>query len=139
MGRKKRYRGHYCRICGLILPNEKFSGRGHVIHICKKCVKKPRERQDEETALNRIGRVYRYGNLSRNNRRMLEDYARSPSERIRAAAAEAIASFTRRFLADDFDDDEYPACYRIPDDRELEDDEVPWDDREYPESDEIPF
>jgi hypothetical protein len=35
--------GHYCRICGRIKPNEKFSGKGHRIHICKKCAQRPKE------------------------------------------------------------------------------------------------
>ncbi|MEA4901536.1 hypothetical protein [Desulfitobacterium sp.] len=29
--------GHYCRICGRIRANEKFSGKGHKNHICKDC------------------------------------------------------------------------------------------------------
>ena len=37
MGKKKKYRGHYCRICNRIKPNEKFTGEGHAQHICKEC------------------------------------------------------------------------------------------------------
>lgn len=29
--------GHYCRICGRVRPNEKFSGKGHKTHVCKEC------------------------------------------------------------------------------------------------------
>lgn len=32
--------GHYCRICQQYKANEKFSGRGHVTHICKSCAKR---------------------------------------------------------------------------------------------------
>jgi len=35
--------GHYCRICGRIRPNEKFSGKGHRIHVCKECARIPKE------------------------------------------------------------------------------------------------
>ena len=35
--------GNYCRICDRIRPNEKFSGKGHKIHICKECAGKPKE------------------------------------------------------------------------------------------------
>ena len=28
--------GHYCKICGEHKANEKFSGKGHAAHICKK-------------------------------------------------------------------------------------------------------
>lgn len=94
MAKKKRYRGHFCKVCGRIRPNEKFSGRGHTIHICKPCAKKPKEKQDEGIALTRIYRVYRYGNLSRNNWQMLEKYSRSPQKRIRRAALEAIDTFS---------------------------------------------
>jgi ribosome-binding protein aMBF1 (putative translation factor) len=38
--------GHYCRICGRERPNEQFSGRGHKIHVCKRCKARPKiERQ----------------------------------------------------------------------------------------------
>jgi hypothetical protein len=95
MAKMKRYRGHFCKVCGRILPNERFSGRGHAAHICKACAKKPEEKRKEAIALNRISRVYRYGDLSRNNRRVLENYSHSPNERIREAATEAIGSFRK--------------------------------------------
>lgn len=33
---------HYCWKCGQYLANEKFSGKGHARHICKKCMAKER-------------------------------------------------------------------------------------------------
>jgi len=56
-----------------IRPNEEFSGKGHAAHICKTCAKKPEAKREEAIALNRISRVYRYGDLSRNNQRMIEN------------------------------------------------------------------
>ena len=38
--------GHYCRICGRMRANEKFSGRGHRAHICKDCQHLPLEERD---------------------------------------------------------------------------------------------
>src|SRR6266568_3005311 len=38
--------GHYCRICGRSRPNERFSGRGHRIHVCRECQRMPREKRD---------------------------------------------------------------------------------------------
>ena len=35
--------GHYCRICERVRPNERFSGKGHKIHICKECSRKPKK------------------------------------------------------------------------------------------------
>jgi len=97
MAKKKHYRGHYCKVCGQVLPNEKFTGKGHAAHICKNCAKKPAEQRDEEIVLNRISRVYMYMDLLRENRRMLENYSRSPREKIRSAVLNALAVFTKRF------------------------------------------
>lgn len=33
--------GHYCKVCGEYKANEKFSGKGHAAHICKKCAALP--------------------------------------------------------------------------------------------------
>lgn len=46
--------GHYCRICGEHKANEKFSGRGHASHICKKCAALPVSEQSELLAINKI-------------------------------------------------------------------------------------
>ena len=34
MGKNK---GNYCKVCGKYKANEKFSGKGHKNHICRKC------------------------------------------------------------------------------------------------------
>ena len=39
--------GHYCIICGEYKANEKFSGKGHKAHICKKCSKLGPEKLNE--------------------------------------------------------------------------------------------
>ncbi|HJH31654.1 MAG TPA: hypothetical protein C5S50_05645 [Methanosarcinaceae archaeon] len=51
MAKKKRYRGHFCKVCKQILPNEKFSGKGHAAHICKKCARKQKKKQSKENTL----------------------------------------------------------------------------------------
>jgi len=38
--------GHYCRICGRRRPNEKFSGNGHKIHVCRECARMPKEQRE---------------------------------------------------------------------------------------------
>ncbi len=40
--------GHYCRGCGRYRANEKFSGKGHKLHICKDCKGKGRTGVEEE-------------------------------------------------------------------------------------------
>lgn len=41
---KKKEQGHFCKICGEIKANEKFSGKGHAKHICKKCQSFPKDK-----------------------------------------------------------------------------------------------
>ena len=53
--------GHYCRLCGRERANEKFSGKGHGVHVCKDCWNLPphrKERIDKEEALKKHGKTY---------------------------------------------------------------------------------
>ena len=93
MAKKKRYRGHYCKVCNSILANEKFSGRGHSKHICKKCSKLPVEEREEMTDIGRIYGLYRYMYLSKANRQMLESYLCNKSEKVRSVAKKMIDEF----------------------------------------------
>ena len=94
MSFKKRYRGHYCKVCGQIRPNEKFNGKGHKNHICKICSKIPAEQQAEKIIINNIFRLYKYSNLSRNNRHFLKKYLDDPREKVKKAAVEILELFT---------------------------------------------
>lgn len=47
--------GHFCRICGERKANEKFSGKGHAAHICKKCAALPIEERNGMEAVRKIG------------------------------------------------------------------------------------
>jgi methionyl-tRNA synthetase len=104
MARKKGYRGHYCKVCGEILPNEKFTGKGHAAHICKSCARKPLDEQQEAVALNHICRTFRYSNLSRQNRLILERYVHNKSERVRQAALDALSGFAGIFAMNETED-----------------------------------
>lgn len=46
---KKKRQGHYCKICGEIKANEKFSGKGHAKHICKSCQSLPADKRSDMT------------------------------------------------------------------------------------------
>ncbi|WP_138418314.1 hypothetical protein [Aquibacillus sediminis] len=48
MGKKKR--GHFCKVCGRIRANEKFSGKGHRQHICKDCKRKGKKLKQPSTS-----------------------------------------------------------------------------------------
>lgn len=46
--------GHYCKVCGEYKVNEKLSGKGHAVHICKACASLPPEKRAEQMAINRL-------------------------------------------------------------------------------------
>lgn len=46
--------GHYCKICGEYKANEKFSGKGHAAHICKKCAALPPEERSKQITLTKL-------------------------------------------------------------------------------------
>ena len=91
MGKKRN--GHYCVVCSSVLPNEKFSGKGHSRHICKKCSKKSAAEQDEQIKVNKIYGMTRFMNLSRNNKKQLDKYLNDDSKKVRKAAKSVIEEF----------------------------------------------
>ena len=46
--------GHYCKVCGEYRANEKFSGKGHAAHICKRCASLPLEERNRQSTLTRM-------------------------------------------------------------------------------------
>lgn len=97
----KHHRGHYCKICGRVLPNEKFSGKGHANHICKECAKLPVEKRNEMIAVNRImGLPFR---LKKEQKNWLEKMRKDPRKDVKDAAEWAWAE---RFEAIPRPDDE---------------------------------
>ena len=59
--------GHYCRICGKRKPNEKFSGKGHKTHVCKKCSSLPIEVRNRREFLHEIYGYWEQSNISKKN------------------------------------------------------------------------
>lgn len=47
--------GHYCKVCGEYKANEKFSGKGHAAHICKKCAALPADVRSAQMIENKGG------------------------------------------------------------------------------------
>ena len=74
--------GHWCKICNRVLPNEKFSGKGHKNHICKKCAKLPKEKLEEIDQKNEIFGYLRQSNISKKNMARLKKLSTSPNEKI---------------------------------------------------------
>jgi hypothetical protein len=78
----KKRRGHYCRNCGNQRPNEAFSGKGHRIHVCKKCARLPKEKREEIEQKDEIFSYLRQSHISDKNVSRLRKLAKSPNEQI---------------------------------------------------------
>ena len=78
----KKRRGHYCRICHSRKPNEAFSGKGHQIHVCKKCARLPKEKREEIECTDEIFNYLRQSHISDKNVSRLRKLAKSPNEQI---------------------------------------------------------
>ena len=74
--------GHWCKICDSVLPNEKFSGKGHKNHICKKCARLPKEELDAIMKKDEIFGFLKQSNISKKNMARLKTLSRSSNKRI---------------------------------------------------------
>jgi len=74
--------GHYCRICGRTRPNEKFSGKGHRIHICKECARMPKEKREAIEQKDEIFGFLKQSHISKKNVSRLKTLSGSPNPRI---------------------------------------------------------
>ena len=78
--------GHYCRICGRNRANEKFSGKGHKIHICKDCMRLPKEERQSIEEEKEICGFLSQANISKKNLTRLKTLTASPNSEIAAMA-----------------------------------------------------
>jgi hypothetical protein len=86
--------GHYCRICGRERPNEQFSGKGHKMHVCKRCQAKPKtERQTIEDQDDIFG-FLQQSHISEKNVIRLGQMAKSDSPEV-ASLAEIVLEVAR--------------------------------------------
>jgi len=88
--------GHYCRICGCVRANEQFSGKGHKIHVCKRCQRLPKnERKAMEDREDIFGFMYQ-SHISKKNVARLEQLAKSETAKVASLAAIVleVARFT---------------------------------------------
>ena len=79
--------GHYCRICGRVRPNEKFSGKGHKTYVCKDCAKLPREEREAFEFTEEISGFLRQSNISKKNIVHLRVLSRFKNEAVAKLAA----------------------------------------------------
>ena len=83
----KKRRGHYCRICGAVKPNEAFSGKGHRTHVCKACSRRPKEEREEIEQSEEIFNYLRQSHISDKNVRRLQELSQSANGKISELAA----------------------------------------------------
>ena len=87
---KKKQQGHYCKICGERKANEKFTGRGHAVHICKVCQSLPTEVQADMRRIGDVERVAFKYPLSRQDWELLEKYAKRFANKESGQFAQSI-------------------------------------------------
>lgn len=74
--------GHYCRICGRVRPNEKFSGKGHKSHVCKECSRMPKEKREAIEQEDEIFEYLKQSHISAKNITRLRKLSLSDNQRI---------------------------------------------------------
>ncbi len=95
---------HYCGLCARHLPNERFSGGGHRIHVCRNCQARPAaERSAIEARLEIEAMLLRQSHISDKNLERLRRLSRSPDSEIAKAATivlqvGAVAPYKRKRL-----------------------------------------
>ena len=97
MGKKKKYRGHYCWCCGRVRPNEKFSNKGRRRHVCKECQKLGKEELDYRQHQRDIDRLLNWdGLIRRKSVAVFQRYLTHNNMRVRAYAKEIFELSERR-------------------------------------------
>lgn len=84
--------GHYCKVCGEYKANEKFSGKGHAAHICKKCAALPPDVRSTQMIENKL--LSLPWRLSKEQIKWLNNKAHDKRQEIRELAQE---QFNMRF------------------------------------------
>src|SRR6267143_5161291 len=79
--------GHYCRICGRERPNEQFSGKGHRIHVCKRCKARPKSERQAIEDKDDIFAFLEQSHIYEKNVVHLERMAKSDNPQVASLAA----------------------------------------------------
>jgi hypothetical protein len=78
--------GHYCRICGRERANEQFSGKGHRIHVCKRCRAKPATERRAIEDQDDIFRFLKQSHISEKNVIRLRQMEKSDNPQVASLA-----------------------------------------------------
>ena len=79
--------GHYCRICGRERPNEQFSGKGHRIHVCKRCNAKPKSERQAIEDTDSILTFMQQSHISEKNVARLKKLTKSENSQVASLAS----------------------------------------------------
>ena len=79
--------GHYCRICGRVRANERFSGRGHRDHVCQDCQRMPREKRQRIEQLDELYGFLDQSNISNRNIERLTTLTQATDLEVRELAS----------------------------------------------------
>lgn len=83
--------GRFCRICGRIRANERFSGQGHRTHVCRDCARMPAQERELIEQEQELCGYLEQSHISDKNQRRLRTLAASAQPRIRELAAIVLA------------------------------------------------
>jgi len=84
--RKKR-NGHYCWCCDHFLPNERFGGKGHRLHLCKSCQRLPQEERDFRSERSNLYRCVTWdGIIPKKRRKPFNRFLQHADPKIRKIA-----------------------------------------------------
>jgi hypothetical protein len=86
--------GHYCWVCDRSRPNEKFSGKGHRVQICKDCMQLPREVRKHLREVDEVVGFLSQSNISARNLERLKILAESEEEEV-AGLAKVVAEVAK--------------------------------------------
>lgn len=113
MAKKKKQQGHYCKICGERKANEKFSGKGHALHICKACQSLPAEVQTDMKRIRDVERILGKYPLSRQDWELLEKYSKKYADKESGQFAQSILDDLRGepSFDEEYDMEEYNGEY----------------------------
>lgn len=124
MAKKKKQQGHYCKICGERKANEKFSGKGHALHICKACQSLPAEVQTDMKRIRDVERIFGKYPLSRQDWELLEKYSKKYADKESGQFAQSILddlrgepSFDEEYDMEEYNEeygDEFTDIDRLP-------------------------
>jgi|GEM_PF-3494204 len=87
---------HYCRHCGRMRANERFSGHGHAAHLCRDCGRLPTQDIQAADDLLAISHFLLQSHISPKNMKQLDKFCQSSNAKV-ARAATLVKQVGKRY------------------------------------------